>query len=102
MQRVSLMLVGTVVAGTGFGAAFSGSMRTVIPQAEAHERAGLLSTFYVEGYLSLSVPAILAGLVAPLVGLPLAADVYGAVLWRSGDCAGPRFAAGHAVKIQPG
>ena len=27
MQHVSLMLVGTVVAGTGFGATFSGSMR---------------------------------------------------------------------------
>jgi MFS family permease len=80
MQRVSLMLVGTVVAGTGFGAAFSGSMRTVIPQAEAHERAGLLSAFYVEGYLSFSLPAILTGLVAPIAGLPLAADVYGAVV----------------------
>jgi len=80
MQHVSLMLVGTVVAGTGFGAAFSGSMRTVIPQAEAHERAGLLSAFYVEGYLSFSLPAILTGLVAPIAGLPLAADVYGAVV----------------------
>ena len=80
MQHVSLMLVGTVVAGTGFGAAFSGSMRTVIPQAEAHERAGLLSAFYVEGYLSFSLPAILTGLVAPIAGLPLAAGVYGAVV----------------------
>ena len=80
MQHVSLMLVGTVVAGTGFGAAFSGSMRTVIPQAEAHERAGLLSAFYVEGYLSFSLPAILTGLVAPLTGLAPAADVYGAVV----------------------
>jgi MFS family permease len=80
MQRVSLMLVGTIVAGIGFGAAFSGSMRTVMPQAEAHERAGLLSAFYVEGYLSFSIPAILTGLVAPIAGLPLAADVYGAVV----------------------
>jgi MFS family permease len=80
IQHVSLMLVGTVVAGTGFGAAFFGSMRTVIPKAEAHERAGLLSAFYVEGYLSFSLPAILTGLVVPLAGLPLAADVYGAVV----------------------
>ena len=80
MQHVSLMLVGTIVAGTGFGAAFSGSMRIVMPQAEAHERAGLLSAFYVEGYLSFSLPAILTGLVAPIAGLPLAADVYGAVV----------------------
>jgi cyanate permease len=74
------MLIGTIVAGIGFGAAFSGSMRTVMPHAEAHERAGLLSAFYVEGYLSFSLPAILTGLVAPLAGLPLAADVYGAVV----------------------
>ncbi len=80
MQHVSLMLVGTIVAGIGFGAAFSGSMRTVLPQAEAHERAGLLSAFYVEGYLSFSLPAILTGLVAPIAGLPLAAEVYGAAV----------------------
>jgi MFS family permease len=80
MRQVSLMLVGTVVAGIGFGAAFSGSMRTVMPHAEAHERAGLLSAFYVEGYLSFSLPAIVTGLLAPLAGLPLAADVYGAVV----------------------
>ena len=79
-QQVSLMLVGTVVAGIGFGAAFSGAMRTVMPHAEAHERAGLLSAFYIEGYLSFSLPAIATGLVAPLVGLPLAADIYGAVV----------------------
>jgi MFS family permease len=80
MQRVSLMLIGTIVAGIGFGAAFSGSLRTVMPHAQAHERAGLLSAFYVEGYLSFSLPAILTGLVAPIAGLPLAADVYGAVV----------------------
>src|SRR6266850_706031 len=80
MQRVSLMLIGTIVAGIGFGAAFSGSMRTVMPHAQAHERAGLLSAFYVEGYLSFSLPAILTGLLAPLAGLPLAADLYGAVV----------------------
>jgi MFS family permease len=79
-QLVSLMLVGTIVAGAGFGAAFSGSMRTVMPNAEAHERAGLLSAFYVEGYLSFSLPAILTGLVAPIAGLPLAADIYGLVV----------------------
>jgi MFS family permease len=80
IQLVSLMLVGTVVAGIGFGAAFAGAMRTVMPHAEAHERAGLLSAFYVEGYLSFSLPAILTGLVAPIAGLPLAADIYGAVV----------------------
>jgi hypothetical protein len=52
----------------------------VLPNAEAHERAGLLSAFYVEGYLSFSLPAILTGLLAPMAGFRLAADIYGAVV----------------------
>ena len=69
-QFVGLMLAGTVISGIGFGAAFAGAMRTVMPLAQAHERAGLLSAFYVEGYLSFSLPAILTGLLAPMTGLP--------------------------------
>ena len=80
VQLVWLMLAGTIVSGTGFGAAFSGSMRTVLPLAKADERAGLLSAFYVEGYLSFSLPAVLTGFLAPIVGLTVAADVYGAAV----------------------
>ena len=79
-QLVGLMLIGTIVSGIGFGAAFSGAMKSVMPLAQAHERAGLLSAFYVVGYLSFSLPAILTGLLAPMTGLPVAADVYGAAV----------------------
>jgi hypothetical protein len=76
-QLVWLMLFGTVVAGIGFGAAFAGTLRTVLPLAKADERAGLLSAFYVEGYLSFSLPAVRTGLAVPMVGLTVAAYVYG-------------------------
>ena len=76
-QLVWLMLAGTIVSGAGFGATFSGTMRTVLPLAKTHERAGLLAAFYVEGYLSFSLPAVLTGFLAPIVGLTLAANVYG-------------------------
>ncbi len=76
-QLVWLMLAGTIVSGTGFGASFSGTMRTVLPLAKADERAALLSAFYVEGYLSFSLPTLLTGFLAPIVGLTLAANVYG-------------------------
>ncbi len=76
-QLVSLMLAGTLIAGIGFGAAFSGTMRTVLPLAKTDERAGLLAAFYVEGYLSFSLPAMAAGLAVPMVGLTTAAYVYG-------------------------
>src|SRR5580698_4051614 len=79
-QVVWPMLLGTVVAGIGFGAAFSGTMRTVLPLAKPDERAGLLSAFYVEGYLSFSLPAVLTGFAVPMVGLTVAAYVYGSAV----------------------
>ena len=39
-----------------------------------------MSAFHVEGYPAFSLAAIPTGLLAPLAGLPLAADVYGAVV----------------------
>ncbi|MGB7889803.1 MAG: MFS transporter [Xanthobacteraceae bacterium] len=79
-QMVWLMLIGTIISGTGFGAAFAGTMRTVLPLAKTDERAGLLAAFYVEGYLSFSLPAVLAGLAVPMVGLTVAAYVYGSAV----------------------
>lgn len=79
-QLVWLMLVGTLVAGVGFGAAFSATLRTVLPLAKTEERAGLLAAFYVIGYLSFSLPAVLTGLAVPVVGLTAAAFAYGAVV----------------------
>jgi hypothetical protein len=79
-QLVWLMLVGTVVSGIGFGATFSGAMRTVLPLASTQERAELLAAFYVVGYLSFSLPAVLTGFAVPTVGLTVAAYVYGAIV----------------------
>ncbi len=76
-QLVWLMLIGTIVSGTGFGAAFAGTMRTVLPLAKTDERAGLFAAFYVEGYLSFSLPAVLAGFAVPMVGLTVTAYAYG-------------------------
>ena len=53
--------LGTAVAGAGFGAGFTGAIRTVVPRAEPHERAGVLSVLYVVSYLAMGVPAVLAG-----------------------------------------
>jgi predicted MFS family arabinose efflux permease len=58
---VALLLGGTAVAGAGFGAGFQGAIRTVVPLAAAHERAGVLSTLWVVSYLALGLPAVGAG-----------------------------------------
>lgn len=57
-----LLFLGGVVAGAGFGASFQGAIRTVMPLAETHERAGVLSILYVLAYLAMGVPAVLGGL----------------------------------------
>jgi hypothetical protein len=80
VHLVPVLLFGMIVAGFGFGAAFVGAVRTVMPLAVGAERAGLLSAFYVECYVAFSVPAILVGLAVPVLGLPQSTYIYGAAI----------------------
>jgi MFS family permease len=79
-QQVAALLGGTVIAGIGFGSTFSETLRMLLPTAGAHQRAGLLSAFYVQSYLAFSLPAVAAGLSIPSLGLSAVAYVYGAVI----------------------
>jgi predicted MFS family arabinose efflux permease len=53
--------VGTALAGVGFGGGFQGALRTVVPLAAPHERAGVLSTIFVVSYLAMGLPAVIGG-----------------------------------------
>ena len=67
-----------VVAGSGFGGSFQGAIRTVVPLAAPHERAGLLSVVYVVSYLAMGVPAVIGGvLVVHGGGVVTTAREYG-------------------------
>ncbi|MFI4982573.1 MAG: MFS transporter, partial [Nevskiales bacterium] len=54
-------LIGTSIAGMGFGTGFQGAVRSIVPFASAHERAGVLSIVFIVSYLSMGAPAIAAG-----------------------------------------
>ncbi|KQU67096.1 MULTISPECIES: MFS transporter [unclassified Rhizobacter] len=71
---------GTLLAGLGFGAGFNGAVRSLVPLAAPHERAGLMAGFFALSYLAFSVPAIVAGLCAGLIGLHATALAYGSLL----------------------
>ena len=58
---LTLFFIGTLVAGCGFGAGFLGALRSVVPLALPHERAGLMSAYYVLSYLAFCLPSLLAG-----------------------------------------
>jgi hypothetical protein len=73
-----LFFASLLPAGAGFGATVQGAIRIVLPAAEAHQRAGLLSLVYVVSYIGLGVPAVLAGvLVVYGSGLRVTALQYG-------------------------
>lgn len=78
------LFAGTVVAGTGFGAGFNGSLRSLVVTATATERGGLMSGFFVLSYLAFSVPAIIAGLAVGTFGLPATALGFGLALLMLG------------------
>ena len=76
-----LFFAGTAVSGVGFGSGFQGGIRTVVPAAAPHERAGVLSLLFTVSYLGLGVPAVAAGFLAVHgAGLTGAARDYGAAL----------------------
>jgi MFS family permease len=79
-QSIGLLIGGTVIAGFGFGAGFFGGIRTVVPLALPHQRAGLLSMIFVICYLAFSLPTIAAGLAVPALGMTLTLDLYGAAV----------------------
>ncbi|WP_248750501.1 MFS transporter [Pseudomonas sp. MWU15-20650] len=75
-----LFFVASVIAGLGFGGGFMGSVRSIVGLALPHERAGLMSAFYVLSYLAFCVPALLAGYLCHVFGLIATSDGYGVVL----------------------
>jgi hypothetical protein len=78
---VTLFFVATTVSGIGFGSGFQGGIRTVVPLAEPHERAGVLSLLFVISYLGMGIPAVAAGFGATDgLGLLGAARIYGVAL----------------------
>jgi MFS family permease len=63
IKSTPVFFLGTAISGVGFGSGFQGGIRTVVPLAAAHERAGVLSLIYIVSYLGLGVPAVVAGFV---------------------------------------
>jgi predicted MFS family arabinose efflux permease len=80
-SAIAFFFLGTAIAGVGFGAGFQGAIRTVVPFAAPHERAGVLSIVFIISYIAMGVPAVLAGLMIARHGNVLAtAQIFGAVI----------------------
>src|SRR5215831_6004498 len=73
-------LAGSILAGAGFGAAFLGGLRALAAAIPHEHRAAVMSAFYLAAYTSLSLPAVLAGIVVAHVALPTTFELFGGVV----------------------
>jgi hypothetical protein len=61
LHSTLLFFAGLATTGVGFGTGFQGALRSIVSQAHADERAGVLSVIFVIAYLSMGLPAMGAG-----------------------------------------
>ena len=73
-------LAGSILGGAGFGAAFLGGLRTLSAAIPQQHRAAVMSAFYVAAYASLSLPAVLAGIVVAHIAPPTTFEMFGSVV----------------------
>jgi MFS family permease len=77
---LAIFLFGSVLVGWGFGAAFSGALRSLASVLPPAHRAGVMAAFFVVAYASISIPAIGAGIAAVHIGLQSAVTWFGAAV----------------------
>jgi predicted MFS family arabinose efflux permease len=76
----TLFLLGTAVAGVGFGPAWTGAYRLLVSDVAAGDRAGLVAAIFIVAYLSFSLPVVIAGLASQHFGIRDTALVYSAAI----------------------
>jgi MFS family permease len=76
---LTAMVIGQAISGLAFGAAFTASLRLIVPSAPVHQRAAVASAVYLVSYLAFGVPVVVAGQVAGTLGLVSTVLWYGVV-----------------------
>jgi hypothetical protein len=86
MDRGSLTVIGmgTVCSGFGFGLGYLGGVGLLAPLAAAHERSELFSALYIVNYLAFGIPAVIAGILIGTIGLLPTVNGYGSVVIIAG------------------
>ncbi|MGW4481640.1 MFS transporter [Rhodococcus triatomae] len=80
LGSLPLYYLAVMVAGSGFGTAFFGVLRSITPLTRPEDRAEVFAAVFVVSYVAFGVPAVVAGLLVPHLGLAATAYGYGAVI----------------------
>jgi len=79
ITSLTIMILGQIVAGVGFGASFTAALRLIFPLAAPDQRAGVVAVIYVVSYVAFGVPIVIAGLLTDSLGLVTTVSWYTAV-----------------------
>ncbi len=80
LGALPLYVLGSVIAGFGFGASFQYVVNALGEAAPASRRGEVFATMYIVSYLAFSIPALAAGLASGWFGLQHTAVAYGGLL----------------------
>ena len=76
----SAYVASVAIVGSGFGTAFLGVLRTLMPHTASSERAAVMAVIYTVAYLAFGVPTIVAGLLVPVLTLSGTMTILGAII----------------------
>jgi MFS family permease len=71
-----LLILGTIIAGLGFGPAFTGAYRAIVALADPQDMAGLIAAIFTVTYAAFGAPVVVAGVATQEFGLHETALVY--------------------------
>ena len=86
---LAAFLIGGVIAGSGGGLIFRGSLSFVIASSSADVRAGALATYFTAAYIGIAVPVIGAGAVLQFASPRVTLLVFGIGVSLGIFCAAP-------------
>lgn len=69
LPSTPIYLVGSMIAGAGFGVTFRAAIAEVATMTPAEHRGRVFATMYLISYTAFSVPALVAGVLTGIVGL---------------------------------
>jgi len=79
LAAVVPFLAASSIAGAAQGATFAASMRALLAEGSAAERAGILSAIYLISYSGAAIPGLIAGQLSATLSLFQMAVGYGAL-----------------------
>jgi MFS family permease len=93
LPSLTFFLLGGALAGAGAGAAFKGSVSTVIAMAPAARRSETLAGLFLAAYFGIAVPVLGLGLATQFVSAQTAVLGFAAILMAVALAAGRKLAA---------